>query len=283
MKKWFVLGLVLLVAVSLLVTGCGSKPAPEQKPAANEQAEKPAGEGQAQQGAEQPVLRVGFNAAFPPFESVNDKGEFEGFDVDLAYALGKELGMKVEFVDVAWETIFAGLQSKKYDVIISGVTITEERKKTMNFSDPYFEAGQVIMVRKDYDEIKSEKDLAGKKVGVQISTTADEICTAMQEGKSQFGKIAIKEIKRYDNYPQAFVDLQNGNIDAVVVDVPVALPYVAKHSDKVKLVSEKPFVAEYTGIALRKEDTELLKKINAALKKLKEDGTYQKIYDKWFK
>lgn len=283
MKKWFVLGLVLLVAVSLLVTGCSSKPASEQKPAANEQAEKPAEQGQAQQGTEQPVLRVGFNAAFPPFESVNDKGEFEGFDVDLANALGKELGMKVEFVDVAWETIFAGLQAKKYDVIISGVTITEERKKTMNFSDPYFEAGQVIMVRKDYDEIKSEKDLAGKKVGVQISTTADEICTAMQEGTGQFGKIAIKEIKRYDNYPQAFVDLQNGNIDAVVVDVPVGVPYVAKHSDKVKLVSDKPFVAEYTGIALRKEDTELLNKINAALKKFKEDGTYQKIYDKWFK
>lgn len=282
-KKFFTLGLVVLLAVSLLVTGCSSKPAAEpQKPAEGGQ---PAEQGQAQQPADQPVLRVGFNAAFPPFESVNDKGEFEGFDVDLANALGKELGMKVEFTDVAWETIFAGLLAKKYDVIISGVTITDERKEKMNFSDPYFEAGQVIMVRKDYDGIKSEKDFAGKKLGVQISTTADEVLTRMQEGTGEYAgkKVDIKEIKRYDNYPQAFLDLQNGNLDAVVVDLPVGVPYANKHADKVKLVSDKPFVAEYTGIALRKEDTDLLNKINAALKKFKEDGTYQQIYDKWFK
>ncbi|HHY93009.1 MAG TPA: basic amino acid ABC transporter substrate-binding protein [Firmicutes bacterium] len=283
MKKWLTAGLVLLLAVALLVTGCSSKPAAEpQKPA---EGEKPAEQGQAQPPAGQAVLKVGFNAAFPPFESVNNKGEFEGFDVDLANALGQELGMKVEFVDVAWETIFAGLLSKKYDVIISGVTITDERKQKMNFSDPYFEAGQVIMVRKDYDQIKSEADFAGKKLGVQISTTADEVLTRMLEGKGEYAgkKVAIKEIKRYDNYPQAFPDLQNGNLDAVVVDLPVGVPYANKHADKVKLVSEKPFISEYTGIALRKEDTELLNKINAALKKFKDDGTWQKIYDKWFK
>ncbi|NLY49980.1 MAG: transporter substrate-binding domain-containing protein, partial [Firmicutes bacterium] len=164
--------------------------------------------------------------------------------MDLANALGEELGMEVEFVDVAFETIFAGLLTNKYDVVISGVTITEERKEKMNFSDPYFEAGQVIVVRKDYDGIKDENDFPGKTLGVQISTTADEVVTRMQEGTDEYeGKqIAIKEIKRYDNYPQAFVDLQNGNLDAVVVDKPVGVSYVADHGDKVKLVSEEPFV-----------------------------------------
>ncbi|NLG86472.1 MAG: basic amino acid ABC transporter substrate-binding protein [Firmicutes bacterium] len=273
MNKWLTWGLVLVLAMALVVTGCSSNPAEQGKPAGEQQA------------GDKKVLKWGTNAAFPPFESVNAKGEVEGFDKDLADVIGEELGVEMEVVDTAFETLFAGLEAKKFDMVIAGVTITDERKEKMDFSDPYFEAGQLIAVRVDYDEIKDENDFAGKVIGVQIGTTADELVSRMKAGEKEYeGKaIDIKEVKRYDNYPQAFLDLQHGNLDAVVVDEPVGKAYVKEHGDKVKLVSEEPFVKEYTGIAFRKGDTELVEKVNAVLKKIKEDGRYQEMYDKWFK
>lgn len=265
MKKWLTWSVVLVVALSLLVTGC-SQPAEQQS-----------AEG------EKKVLTWGTNAAFPPFESVNTKGEVEGFDKDLADIIGEELGVEMKVVDTAFETLFAGLEAKKFDMVIAGVTITDDRKEKMDFSDPYFEAGQLIVVRVGYDEIEDENDFAEKVLGVQIGTTADELLSRMKDGEDDYeGKaIPIKEIKRYDNYPQAFLDLQHGNLDAVVVDEPVGKAYVKEHSDKVELVSEEPFYKECMGVAVRKGDTELVEKINAVLKKIKEDGTYEKLVDKW--
>ncbi|MFY9188636.1 MAG: basic amino acid ABC transporter substrate-binding protein [bacterium] len=269
MKKLLTWCLVLVVAVALVLTGCSPKPA-EQGNGAE---------------AEKKVLKWGTNAAFPPFESVNAKGEVEGFDKDLADVIGEELGVEMEVVDTAFETLFAGLEAKKFDMVIAGITIKADRMLKMDFSDPYYEAGQVIVVRTDYDEIDDEQDFAGKRIGVQIATTADDFVSDMKDGKEDYeGKaIDIKEIKRYDNYPQAFLDLQHGNIEAVVVDEPVGKAYVKEHGDKVKLVSEEPFIKELTAIAFRKGDTELVEKVNAVLKKIKEDGTYDKMYDKWLK
>jgi ABC-type amino acid transport substrate-binding protein len=269
MKKWLIWSLALVLALALVVTGCTSK---QEESAGGDQTE------------DKKVLTWGTNAAFPPFESVNAKGEVEGFDKDLADVIGEELGVEMQVIDTAFETLFAGLEAKKFDMVIAGVTITSERMDKMDFSDPYFEAGQLITVRVDYDEIQDENDFAGKVLGVQIGTTADEIVSRMQAGEDEYeGKaVDIKEIKRYDNYPQAFLDLQHGNLDAVIVDEPVGKAYVKEHGDKVKLVSEEPFVKEYTAIAFRKGDTEMVNKVNDVLKKIKEDGRYDEMLDKWF-
>ncbi|NMA54965.1 MAG: basic amino acid ABC transporter substrate-binding protein [Firmicutes bacterium] len=274
MKKLIGWSLLLALLLTVGLTGCGGGSG-----AADDDNGEDGGL------AEKAVIKWGTNAAFPPFESINPQtGEVEGFDKDLADIIGEELGVEMEVVDTSFETLFAGLESKKYDLVIAGVTIKTSRLEKMDFSDPYFEAGQVIVVRADYDEIEDEYDFAGKRIGVQISTTADDFVSDMQAGEEDYEgtPIDIKEIKRYDNYPQAFLDLQHGNIEAVVVDEPVGKPYVQEHGDKVKLVSDEPFIKEKTAIAFRKGDTEMVEKINAILAKIMEDGRYDALVEKWF-
>lgn len=259
-KQWLAIGLVLVLVLGVLA-GCGGS----QEPAAG--GEEGNGEGESR------VLKVGLNAAFPPFEMRDENDQLIGFDVDLMKELGAIMGYEIEFIDVPWEGIFAGLGTT-YDVVCSGVTIKEERKNSMEFTDPYYEAGQVIIVRQDYDEIQSEKDLPGKKLGVQVGTTAHEILLEM-EGINE------GDIIPYDNYPLAFIDLVNGGCDAVIVDIPVGKAEV-KENDKVKMVSEEPFIAEYNAIAVTKGNTELVEELNAALAELKESGKYEELVQKWF-
>jgi polar amino acid transport system substrate-binding protein len=271
-KKTLNWSLVLVLVLALGLTGCGGGPG-----AADDEDGEVAGE--------PTVLKWGTNAAFPPFESISpETGEVEGFDKDLADIIGEELGVEMEVVDTSFETLFAGLEVNKYDMVIAGVTIKTSRMEKMEFSDPYFEAGQVIVVRKDYDEIEDEYDFTDKRIGVQIATTADDFVSDMQDGKENYenNAIAIKEIKRYDNYPQAFLDLQHGNIEAVVVDEPVGKPYVKEHGDKVKLVDDEPFIKELTAIAFRKGDIEMVEKVNAILAEIRGDGRYDALVKKWF-
>jgi len=219
------------------------------------------------------VIRVGCDAAFAPFEYVDAKtGEVIGFDPDLLRAIGEELGMEVEVYNVAWDGIIPGLVSGNYDVIASGMTITEERKQTVNFSDPYINAGQVIAVRNNETEITSPEDLAGRKVAVQISTT----------GHLEAEKIpGIAEIKKFNTSPDAFLEMTNGGVDAVVIDLAVAAEQIKANPGMYKMAGE-PFTVEEYGLALRKNDTELLAKINRALAAIKENGKYQEIYDRYF-
>ncbi|HEY8344902.1 MAG TPA: basic amino acid ABC transporter substrate-binding protein [Bacillota bacterium] len=219
------------------------------------------------------VLRVGCDAAFAPFEYVDtETGEVVGFDPDLMRAIGEELGMKVEVYNVAWDGIIPGLISGNYDVIASGMTITEERKQTVNFSDPYINAGQVIAVRNDETEIHTPADLAGRKVAVQISTT----------GHLEAEKIpGIALIKKFNTSPDAFLEMANGGVDAVIIDLAVAAEQIKANPGMYKLAGP-PFTTEEYGLALRKSDTELLKKINRALAAIKENGKYDEIYNKYF-
>jgi polar amino acid transport system substrate-binding protein len=216
-------------------------------------------------------LVVGMSADYKPFE-YHDKGDnIVGFDVDVLKEVSKKLNLKLELKDTAWDGIIPGLQAKKYDLIMSAMTITEERKKAVDFSESYFNAGQIIAVLDGNNNIKSVEDLKGKKVGVQLGTTADLEASEM-EGV---------EVKRYEKIPQAFIELNNGRVDAVAADLPVVAKYTLEHSG-VKIVGE-PFTTENFGIAMRKGDTELLEKINTAVAELKQDGTYDEIYAKWFK
>jgi len=216
-------------------------------------------------------LLVGSDVTYPPFEYM-ENGKPVGFDIDLINLVAKEMGLNgAQIVDTAWDGIFAALKTEKFDVIISSVTITEDRKKEMLFSEPYYDSGQIIAVRKDDARINSESDLVGKVVGVQINTTGDFTAQKIQ---------GIKEIKRYDDIQQAFQDLELGRIDAVLNDLPVNA-WFAKERKNVKLVGKLLTVEQY-GICARLEDQDLIDEINKALRNLRESGKYRELYVKWF-
>jgi len=217
------------------------------------------------------VLRVGSDASYPPFESVNEKtGKVEGFDVDLITAIGQKEGFQVDVRNALFDTIFTALSYGQYDLVLSAATITDERKQTVNFSNPYFVAGQVIVVRKaDIDKVKTPADLAGKNVGVQLGTTGAEAAKGIKN---------VKSVKEYPTAPEAFQALANGDLDAVVNDNVTSLSIILNSPKLNLVVTGTPFTSEYYGIAVRKDCTALLDKVNKGLAEVIADGTYAKIY-----
>ncbi|HQJ57195.1 MAG TPA: transporter substrate-binding domain-containing protein [Caldisericia bacterium] len=216
-------------------------------------------------------LLVGSDVTYPPFEYM-ENGKPIGFDVDLINLVAKEMGLeRAEVMDTAWDGIFAALKTEKFDIIISSVTITDERKKEILFSDPYYNSGQIIAIRKDDNRIKNENDLKGMVVGVQINTTGDFSAQEIP---------GIKEIKRYDDIQQAFQDLEIGRIDAILNDLPVNA-YFASTRPNIKLVGTLLTEEQY-GICARLVDSDLITEINSALRKIRDSGKYREIYLKWF-
>ncbi|MCZ8175356.1 MAG: basic amino acid ABC transporter substrate-binding protein [Burkholderiaceae bacterium] len=252
-----------LAAATLMLAACGKKePAPA--PAATAPAPAPA-----------KVYVVGTDAAYAPFESQNEKGEIVGFDVDVVQAIAAKAGIQVKFVNTPWEGIFNTLQQGDRDMVVSAVTITDERKQTMDFSDPYFDAAQLIAV-KESSKVTKFADLKKLKVGVQTGTTGDEAVSKL------LGKTSTS-IKRFESTPLALKELESGGVDAVVADNGVIAHYVANNpGGKFKTVSDKEFVPEQYGIAVKKGNAELLGKLNQGLAAIKADGTYAQIYAKYF-
>jgi polar amino acid transport system substrate-binding protein len=217
---------------------------------------------------------IASDASFPPMEFVDEAKKIVGFDIDLINAIAKDQKLEIEIKNTAWDGIFAGLEAGQYDAIISSVTVTDERKQKYDFSEPYFDAGQGIVVRTDDNSIKSEKDLAGKTVGVQIETT----------GAIEIRKVQGAKIKQFDTPDLAMLDLLNKNVDAVVVDTPVAANYALQAEQfkgKLKIASEI-VTNEVYGLTVKKGDPgKLLAAFNAGLKNVKASGEYKKIYEKW--
>lgn len=217
---------------------------------------------------------IASDASFPPMEFVDEAKNIVGFDIDLIKAIAKDQKFEVEIKNVAWDGIFAGLEAGQYDAIISSVTVTDERKQKYDFSEPYFNANQGIVVRADDTTIKSEKDLVGKTVGVQIETT----------GAIAVRKIEGAKVKQFDTPDLAMLDLVNKNVDAVVVDTPVAANYALQAEQfkgKLKIASEI-VTNEVYGLTVQKGDPKkLLPLFNAGLKNVKASGEYKKIYEKW--
>jgi len=257
--------LAALATAGLLLAACGKKeppPAPAAAPVAA--APVPA-----------KVYVVGTDAAYAPFESQNEKGEIVGFDIDILKAVAAKAGIEVKFVNTPWEGIFNALGQGDRDMIVSAVTITDERKQTMDFSDPYFDAQQLIAV-KESSKIAKFADLKKLKVGVQTGTTGDE-AVAKLLGKTN------TNIKRFESTPLALKELESGGVDAVVADNGVVIHYVANNpGGKFKTVADKEFVPEQYGIALKKGNAELQAKLNKGLAEIKTDGTYVKIYTQYF-
>jgi polar amino acid transport system substrate-binding protein len=259
-----------LIGAGLLLAACGKK----EPPAAASSTSTPASAA-APAPAAPKVLVVGTDAAYAPFESQNEKGEIVGFDIDVVNAVAKKAGLEVKFVNTPWEGIFNALGQGDRDMVVSSVTITDERKGTMDFSDPYFDAQQLIAV-KENSKVAKFADLKKLKVGVQTGTTGDEAVTKL------LGKTSTA-IKRFESTPLALKELESGGVDAVVADNGVVINYVTNNpGGKFKSIADKEFVPEQYGIALKKGNSELQAKLNKGLAEIKADGTYNAIYAKYF-
>ncbi|MBN1426938.1 MAG: basic amino acid ABC transporter substrate-binding protein [Anaerolineae bacterium] len=221
----------------------------------------------------QDTVRVATDATWPPFESINESTkEIEGFDIDLLTAVADKAGLEIEFINVPFDPLLAGMSQCQYDAAISSITITEDRKKEFLFSDPYFAAGQIVAVQIDESAITGKDTLNGKTIGVQLGTT----------GEIEANKITGATVSSYDDIGLAFQDLMNGQVNAVIADNPTVLSYVGQNSDKIKVVGEA-FTDEYYGIAVCKNKPELVKKINQGLAAVEADGVLDQLADKWLK
>ncbi|MBK5398236.1 MULTISPECIES: cystine ABC transporter substrate-binding protein [Pseudomonas] len=220
------------------------------------------------------VINVGLEGTYPPFSFVDADGKLTGFEVEFSEALAKELGVKVKLQPTKWDGILAALESKRLDAVINQVTISEERKKKYDFSEPYTVSGiQALVLTKKAAElnIKSAADLAGKKVGVGLGTNYEQWLKDNQPK-------AI--IKTYDDDPTKFQDLRVGRIDAILIDRLAALEYAKKAKDTT--AAGEAFSRQEAGIALRKGEPELLAAVNKAIDKLRADGTLKKLSEKYF-
>jgi polar amino acid transport system substrate-binding protein len=255
-----------LIAAGLVLAACGKKEDPvAAAPAASAPPPPPPAK----------VYVVGTDAAYAPFEFQNEKGEIVGFSVDLLTAVAAKGGFEIKFVNTPWEGIFNSLAQGDRDLLISSITITDERKQTMDFSDPYFDAYQLIAV-KESSKVAKFDDLKKLKVGVQTGTTGDEVVTKLQ-GKNS------TNVKRFESTPLALKELEAGGVDAVVADNGVVINYVNNNpAAKFKTVSDKAFAPEQYGIAVKKGNAELLAKINQGLAAIKADGSYDKVFGKTF-
>jgi polar amino acid transport system substrate-binding protein len=226
-----------------------------------------------QQESEKIVIAT--DATWPPMEFINADKEIVGFDIDLMNLAAEKGGFEVEFKNTAWDGIFAGLANKQYDAVMSSVTITEERKETMDFSIPYINAGQVLIVKNSTSGVTELADLKGEAVGAQIGTT----------GFFEIQKVDGVEAKSYDELGLAIEDLANGRIAGVVADTPIAADYVLQNDNykgSLKIVGE-PFTEEFYGVAVKKGNSKILDVINSGLEKVLDTKDYEKLEDKWLR
>ncbi len=252
MKKFYA---VLLLAVLVLagLTGCGAQPGTKTAAAK--------------------VYKVGMDATYAPFGfQAQDKKEYLGFDVDIIKAIAKAEGFQVEINNLAFDGLIPALQTGNLDIVINDMTINPERSKTVSFSKPYYTAGLGLVVRKDNQGIQGKKDLDGKRLGVSIGSTGAEVAH----------KITGAKVREFNTIVDAFLELKNGGVDAVINDKPVNEYYVLTKGQDFARTVDGDFEVEYLGIAVAKKNTELLSKINHGLAAIKADGQYGEIYKKWF-
>lgn len=214
-------------------------------------------------------IHVAIEGAYPPYNFINDKNELEGFDADIANEVAKKLGVKAVLVVNPWDSMIPALTGKKFDIIISDMAITEERKKKVSFSDPYFTTGNQLFVPQD-SAIKAPKDMKGKKIGVTISTTAAEMAT--KNGA---------DVKLYKNDFLAFEDLTAGRLDGVATDQGVGAKIILDRNYAFRAV-DGLLNTEKAGMTIRKEDNELREEINKIIAEMQKDGSFEAISKKWF-
>lgn len=243
-KKFLAVASAAVIAFSTLLSGCGSNGADNK-------------------------LTMATNAEFPPYEYMED-GKVVGIDAEIAQAIADKLGMELEINNINFDAIIPAVQSGKADMGVAGMTVTEDRLQSVDFTDTYTTTKQVIIVNEENPAVNGADDLKGKKIGVQLGTTGDIYASDESEAVERFNKGA-----------DAVMALTQRKVDCVVIDAQPAKAYVAKN-EGLKIL-EEDFVVEEYAIALKKGNTELKDKINAALKEMKEDGTLDNIIKKYIK
>ncbi len=258
-KTWLtaLFAVLLLALASVAVAGCGSS------------SDTTGGSETSSGGGSGEPLSVGSDIPYPPFEQ-GKSGSYTGFDVELMEAIGEKIGRTPEFQDTSFETIFRDVGQGKFEAVISAATITPEREQEVAFSDPYYLSEQAILV-KEGSEIGGIEDLEGKTVGAQQGTTG----LALGKEKANAG-----ELRPYPEGPDAINALKAGTVEAVIIDQPVAQNAIEEEGG-VEIAESVPTEESY-GIAVAKDDTELLQEINKGLEEVIEDGSYKTIYKKWF-
>lgn len=267
MKKIVKVGLVCALA-AVMVTACGNKEN-ENNQVVKEDTSYTTVE-------DKGVLKIGMCPEYPPFESVNKDGNIEGFDADLAAAIAEEMGVEVEFENTPWEGLISGLDNGQFDMIMSAMSPEEATSATdkVNLSDAYYVLNDVIVVKADNEDITSKEDLEGKIIGYQTGSAAEQ-------GADKLEELGIKvETKNpYNRNSDAFAELENGRIDAVIVSYPYAATQ-SKEDKSFKVINDPVQGCDVVAISVQGSD-QLVERYNEALKTIKENGKYDAIVSKW--
>ena len=267
MKKF--LSVLLAMSLGFAVVGCGTASNNDNS------SSEATSEASADSTTTGDKIIVGLDDQFPPMGFRDENNEITGFDIDLAKAAGEKMGVNVEFQPIDWDSKELELNSGKIDLIWNGFSITDERKETMEFTQPYLDNKMIIIVNEGSD-IKTKADLAGKNVGIQAGSSAVD-AVEKDDIHNEFASMPT-----YDTNVLALSDLEVGRVDAVVADQVVARYYLAQNQDKKFVILDDDFGSEVYGIAAKKGNTELVDKLQTALDELSEDGTSAEISKKWF-
>jgi len=263
MKKNILVIVAMSLIMSILAVGCG------EKKETNVEVDS------LQYIQDKGTLVLGLDDAFPPMGFRDDSGEVVGFDIDLAKQVAKRMGVELEIKPIDWDSKVFNLNNKDIDVIWNGLSITDERKEKVDFSRPYINNSQIIITNASSD-IKTKDQLAGKVLGAQLGSSAQDAVEADTEVND-----SLKELRKFESYTLALMDLEAGNVDAVVIDEIVGRYYISKKPDLYKVATDD-FGKEEYGIGFRKGDTEFVNGVNEALEEMIEDGTAKAISEKWF-
>jgi len=222
-------------------------------------------------------LRVGFEAGYLPFEMADKKGNFIGFDIDIAKEMAKAMGVKFVPVNTAWDGIIPALITKKFDIIISGMTITQERNLKVNFADPYIIVGQTILLNKKHEGVvTSYKDLNDPQYTVtsKLGTTGEQAIKRL---------LPKANYKSFEVESEAALEVLTGKADATIYDLPFCVVFMAQQGEGKLVFLDEPFTYEPLAWAIRKGDPDFMNWLNHFLRQLKNDGRYERIYNKWIK
>jgi glutamine transport system substrate-binding protein len=250
MNKWKGFSLIIVFAFVFLLAACGG----------------------GDDGDLKDTYTVATDTSFVPFEFKED-GEYVGFDIDLINAIAEEVGFDIDLETTNFDGIIPGLQTGSFDLALAGIGITEERKKSIDYSDPYYESGLRIGVSVDNDDINGMEDLEGKTIATRLGSTSSAYIKE---------NIDDAEANEYEQLDQAYLAVENGSADAVLYDAPNVAYYIqTKGEDSLKMVGDL-YEAENYGIAFAKGQEPLVKAVNEALETIRDNGTYDDIYEKWF-
>jgi glutamine transport system substrate-binding protein len=270
MKKLVGAGLTMVLSLTIL-SGCGNSSSDETSSSSGADTKSEA-TGSVEGALKGVTLQVGTDTSFVPFCFPDDNNEYTGFDIELLQKLSEYLGFEYKLQPMDFTALLMSVQTNKLDMGMAGITITDERKEVMDFAEPYYDAGLLILVSEDNTEIKSIADLEGKKIALKEGTASVDYVKE---------NVSDSKVTTFPNIETAYLEVQRGIADAVVYDAPNMKYYIQQNPDcQSKVVGELVDGCQY-GIVLQKE-SKYTKYISKAVKTFKEDGTYDAIYEKWF-